>query len=195
MTAEQVPPPWVRIVGGHTLIGGGASVQLGAVCRVEVDFAINAVPGEAAERWVLANRRCFSEAQVKQLTADFTSGCCAQGILGALGFVLGGGDYNRHQQAQDVVLQAASRAQADFVEALRTLSNQPMRLTSDIEVYGTSLVPSVAGVFARIVQLRFADGASSNFADLSEPVAADSSGNVAAVRAGRGHRLRMVPDH
>lgn len=193
MSGKKAALPSVKISDGHVLIASGASVQLGAVCRINVNFAINAVPPEAAGIWLEDNKRYFTPEQARQLGEDFRSGYLGRGILGALGFVMGDGDYDRYQGAQDVVVQASSQEQASFVKALRTLSNDPMRLTSEIEIYGTSMMPSVAGVFARLVQIHFADGSSANFADLSDPVAADTTGEVRGVHAKKGNKLRMVP--
>ncbi len=186
MAGSEVVSPWVRIVGGQTQIGAGASVQLGASCRVEVDYTVDGVDAEAVAEWLEKSSRFFGDEQIEKLRGDFASGYLARGMLGALGFVLGEGDYRRYQDARDAVLEAGSRDQADFIESLRTLSNRALRLVSEIEVHGTSMMPTDAVVFVRIVKVYLADGSRLDFVDLSAPVAADG------VRLGRGHRLRMV---
>jgi len=194
MTGDGVPLTPVRIVGGHTRIGGGASVQLGATCRINVDHALDGVSADTMAAWLEANRRFFSHEQVIQLAGDLASGHAARGVLGAVGLILGAGDYERYQSAQDVSLDVHSREQAGFVESLHALVNRRMRLASEVELYGTSMKPCVAAVFARIVQIHFADGSSLNFVDLSEPVAADTAGDTSGVRAKKSERLRILPD-
>jgi hypothetical protein len=193
MNGDEAVPPSVTISDGHVSIGGGASVQLGAVSRINVDFAISAVPPETVGIWLEHNKRYFTPEQAERLAEDFQSGKLAKGVLGALGFVLGDGDYTRFQSAQDIAVPASSHDQASFIVALRALTNSPLRLTSEIEVEGTSMTSTVAAVFARVVQIHFGDGRSANFVDLSDPVAADITGAVRGVRAKKSHALRVVP--
>ncbi len=185
--------PSLRIVGGHGQIASGARVQLGARCRVEVDHEIDAVSGELMAQWLQQNKRFFTDDQVQQLAGDFAAGYFARGVLGALGLIMGKSDYQRYQNAQDTVLKSKSQEQANFINALQLLTNKKMRLTSEMDVYGTSMIPRNVAVFVRVVQIRFGDGRSVNFLDLSDPIAADDAGETSGLQASGGRRLRMAP--
>jgi len=183
MAENETFLPWVRVVGGHTRIASGARVQLGAVCQVEIDHTLDGAHPETIAEWFNENKRFFGDEQVQQLAEDFASGYLARGVLGALGFVMAEGNYQQYQNAKDLILEASSPEQASFIKALQTLSNRSLRLTAKIEVHGTSMIPTVAAVFARIVQLHFDNGTSVNLVDLPELVAADSTGDTRGVRA------------
>jgi hypothetical protein len=182
----------IRIVAGHTRVGGGARVQLGASSKVTVDQFLDAVPAKAVLGWLHRNRDFFTEPQFRRITADIAENCVARAMLGALGDVFSD-DHDRYRTVQETDVRAETAQQNRFLRSLHTLRNRPLRISCEIELYGTSMLPTDAGVFARVTQVRFADGLGLTFVDLAGLVAAGLAGETGAVRATRSQRLKIVP--
>jgi hypothetical protein len=186
---SQVSLPSLRVLVGHAQLAGGASVQRGACCRINVDLDVGAVSIQQALVWLAVTELPSDER--RRLKSEVAAGRVASAILEVLATSFGD-DLTRARAGVEVTLRAENLAQARLLDSLRTLSDEPLRLSAALELQSTSMTPTVLTAFAKLVRLEFTDGHHSSFFDFTVPVAASITGVRAAAHLRGEPKLRVT---
>ncbi|WP_428409193.1 hypothetical protein [Hyphococcus sp.] len=193
LDAEQTDYSNVNLTNGYGMLAkAGASVTKGATVEMDVKFTLDSVATQDFKSWLDSQKSNYSNEEWHKLEENYAAGGFLGGLLlGAFGFLFGGGSYNHYKNQHDKQVTSSNSKQQGFLKSLHDVTTTKVCVQGKVTATGLSNIPTTAAVYAEVTQIDFKDGKTITVVNSSNPVVADESGDTKDV-SGSG-QLNIVP--